>query len=281
MPGKRNLTSKEIEETLKNGWHLFKQGKLVLAYDQFEKILNAKKTQIFPEIYAEAMFGIGLIFKERKRFREAKTCFKKAYENNSRNVIYLREYGEACKEMKWYSEAIRAWEKCLQFEKIDIQLLTKIAECYDLLGNFVMAKKYYNRAYKIDPQNKYVLLGLGNLYFHNHLYLDAICYWEKLVYQKRFSDTELLLKLGYCYQERKEYEKALEYYNKAFSIDEKNVYVLYRLITIYRSLGRKEEERTYYKKLLSITPGLENIKNVIPTVFQQESTFVLREGKKL
>lgn len=259
MPGKRKLTPKEIKETLKNGWYLFKQGKLVLAYDQFEKILNAKLSYIHPKIYANAMFGVGMIFKDRKRFREAKTCFKKAYEKNSGNIMYLREYGGACKGMQWYSEAIRAWEECLLFRNNDIWLLVRIAESYDLLGNFVMAKKYYSKAYEISPKNKDALLGFGYLYYHNHIYLDAIYYWEKLVYEKQFFDSGILLRLGYCYHKREEYEKAIEYYQKVHSLDEKNIYSLYGLVRTYRKLGDKEREKAYYKKLSSIKSDFRDI----------------------
>lgn len=218
---KRKLSYKEIKETVENGWRLFKHGNTVLAYDQFEKILNAADSRKYPEIWSEAMAGIGMIFKERKRFREAKTCFKKAYEKNSRNIMYLIEYGDSCKGMRWHSEAITAWEKCLEYEKNDIRLLTRIAESYDLLGNFVMAKKYYLKSCEIEPKNKHVLMGLGYLYFHNHLYLDAIYYWEKLFLDKHFTDSEIFSKLGHCYKKRKEYDKAIEYFNKALAIMKK------------------------------------------------------------
>lgn len=261
MPAKRKLTPSEIKETLRNGWSLFKQGNLVLAYDQFEKILNAKPYCIPPKIYAEAMFGVGLIFKERKRFREAKTCFKKAYKKNSRKIIFLREYGYACKCMKWYSEAVRAWEECLRFQINDIWLLARIAESYDLLGNFVMAKKYYNKAYEINPKNKDVLFGLGYLYFHNHLYRDATYYWEKIVYKNQISEIGILLHLGYCYYTREEYRKAVEYFQKVLSLEKENIYALYGLVRTYRKLGDEERERRCGGKILSIMSNVDE-KNV-------------------
>jgi len=226
------LTSEEIKTIIKLAWELVKDNKLALAYDQFEKVLNVNNPS-----NPEALYGIGIIFRKRKRYREAKTCFNKAYQNDRGNPLYLREYGNACGEMRWYSEAIKAWEKCLEKEKNDISLLVKIAEAYGSLGNFVMAKKYFFTAYGIDPQNRLVLKGLCLLYFHNNLYTNAVYYCENYL-KKEPENIHILNNLGYCFLKRKKYGKTLEYYKRVLSIDTGNKDALHGLEQVYKKLNR-------------------------------------------
>lgn len=218
-PKQKHLSKDEIKGTFETAWKCFNGNKLTLAYDQFEKILYAYPSN------SEALYGVGKIFIKWGKYREAKTCFKKALNNKKNNKKnkeqYVYEYGNACIKMKWYSEAISIWENYLVNKKKDINLLTKIADTYSLLGNFVMAKKYLFTAYNLNEKNVDVLYSLGDLYCKNGLLKDAIYYFQLALHIEP-GNIDIVISMINCFLKQKKYKKKIKYYRKAFFINPVN-----------------------------------------------------------
>ena len=60
------------------------------------------------------------------------------------------------------------------------------------------------------------------------------------------SDIELFEKIGYCYQQTGNYQKALEYYKKAELFDSKKGWIIKKIALCYRYLNNPEKALEYY-----------------------------------
>jgi hypothetical protein len=87
---------------------------------------------------------------------------------------------------------------------------------------------------EIDDSEK-LLRTIGEAYFSKDFYDGAIEIFENLL-QKDNLDIDLYQKIGYCYQKKGDYEKALSFYQKADMIKPDSLWNLRKIAFCYRSL---------------------------------------------
>lgn len=86
-------------------------------------------------------------------------------------------------------------------------------------------------------------------------YKEAIKDLEEMIKLDPSKKSGYLNNMGLCYKEMGNYDKALECFNEALSLDNKNVNALNGLAEINLLRGNKNEAVKYYKKVLEINPA--------------------------
>ncbi len=116
------------------------------------------------------------------------------------------------------------------------ELYSKRAALYLRLRQFEEAISDSRRAIKLDSLNAKYYLALVDVFFSNNNTRQAKELLESA--EKKFPDnTETLLKLSELYFLVKQYQKAIEYVNKALKIDENIARAYYIKGSIYRESG--------------------------------------------
>ena len=106
-----------------------------------------------------------------------------------------------------------------------------------------------------DPMDASNWEHLGNLYYDNNEPAKAIKAYEKHLALNP-GNLSVLVDCGVMYREVKEYDKALELFSKALSIDPKHEVAMFNTgVVLYNDLGKKEEGKAIWQKLLSINPA--------------------------
>ncbi len=153
----------------------------------------------------------------------------------------------------------------------------KDANSWDLYASYLYKKgrvneaiENYEKAYKLDPENKGLAFRLGDAYFSAKRYKDAVefltkakedfpddieimkktaeAYYNMGEYNSAINEYQEIIKIapkhvssriqiGNAYNEMKNYSKAIEYYHQALDIESNNLSVYYQLINM--ELGRK------------------------------------------
>jgi tetratricopeptide (TPR) repeat protein len=103
--------------------------------------------------------------------------------------------------------------------------------------------------------------GLADYFFSKNFYEDALSLFLKQIISKP-SDVQLYEKIGYCYQEKSDYEEALKYYRRAELIDRK-AWTIKKIGLCLRRIGKNEESLEYYLQAYDMEP--DNIHTVIMT----------------
>jgi len=121
-----------------------------------------------------------------------------------------------------------------------------------LLAYVLWTQKRYDEALpefktelEIDPKNNQAMIYLGDLYVRQGQYPQAK---EVLEQAARFStsDPELYLDLGIVSMETGDNDNAVQALNKAAEIEPDNVTVHFRLATLYRTMGKKDEAKAEF-----------------------------------
>ena len=105
---------------------------------------------------------------------------------------------------------------------------------------------------KIDPNDLHVLIQLGRIYDYKHKNNYAKGYfYQALEINKNYAPANYYF--GDYYYSRKDYKKALYYYEIAFKNGYKENYdVLIKMATMYEKLGDLLRANQYYKKAFLI-----------------------------
>jgi tetratricopeptide (TPR) repeat protein len=91
-----------------------------------------------------------------------------------------------------------------------------------------------------------ILRNVAEFYFEKDYYHEAIHLFDYL--NQDLTNYEILEKTGFSYQQLKRYDKALEYYNKAFLINSEKQWLIKKIAFCYRKLKDFEKALEFYRQ---------------------------------
>jgi len=118
---------------------------------------------------------------------------------------------------KMYREAAETYKE----SPLDSAIIqNKIGIAYHQMLQLEVAKRYYERAVKIDPKYAEAINNLGTVYYSRKSYRHAVgLYRRALNLSPQGSSASIYSNLGTAYFARKNYKQASECYRRALSID--------------------------------------------------------------
>lgn len=173
--------------------------------------------QLNPRFW-EAHNGLGIVYGEVGRFTDAISQYKMAI-NAQGNCFQCW--------MNWGVELINSGDPKSAIDKIQKSLTINgqfgmaymnLGVAYDALGDSQKAIELYDQAISFDPHVPQVYYNLGSDYFeHGFMNLAYAAYIKGIAINPH--DAILHLALGYYYQNRREYDQAIEQYKLAMTYD--------------------------------------------------------------
>ena len=118
-----------------------------------------------------------------------------------------------------YYEAVKAFYEALKLQPDNFEILSELAEGMALLGNYHDATSYFQKAAKLQPEN-----------------------------------LSILAKLGRNYISLKEYKHSYSCFSEIYAKDSTNVYWNKQLAYSAFRIGKKEEAKALYEKVLVQNP---------------------------
>ena len=166
---------------------------------------------------------------------------------------------------KMYREAAETYKQC-PLDSAVIQ--NKIGIAYHQMMQTDIAKRYYERAIKLDPNYAEAVNNVGTIYYSRKSYRRATKLYQRALRLSPDS-ASIYSKLGTAFFARKNYKKAAEIYEKALALDpevfehrnswgillqersvEERAKFHYYLAKTYAKAGMNERALTYIRKAL-------------------------------
>ena len=185
--------------------------------------------------------SLAQIYSDQGNLKEAINVFKKALEANPASPKILAELALTYEQNKDYKNAIETYKKAMEVDEDSLDLRKGLAQALLEDGQDAQAEKEYLKILEADPDE-------GSAY----------------------------LRLGQIYRKRRDYEKALENFNKANTILVGSLEVPFHIATLYEELGKFEKAEERFQQLLKLTekPG----GNYSPAEIQNRSIFLTHAG---
>lgn len=137
------------------------------------------------KIYQEMIGNAKTVEEKEKFFRKSRDEYQKeiaaypyhALAFNGLGVTYI--YANAFLNKKTSSEAIRSFEKAIEFDPYFIEAYSNLAAVIYQQGEVKKAIELYEKTIELHPEVAISYYNLGNLYAQEEDYSQAIRYWQK------------------------------------------------------------------------------------------------------
>ncbi|HPS56549.1 MAG TPA: tetratricopeptide repeat protein [Spirochaetota bacterium] len=169
----------------------------------------------------EIYYQISQIFKSMNNqiyFKGYVDALEQAYALNSRKYEYSYELGLAMYPTTEKKKAIYHLERYLSLSgKTDADILLKLANLYESIGNYLNAEKYYNEYLRLNPDDVNAIFGAGYIaYYRTGNYTLAEFMFQGVLQKGSKNDTYRLAKsneyLGDMSYSNLRFDKAIRYY---------------------------------------------------------------------
>ena len=294
---------------------------LYLRFGEYDKALKHYKylTRHY-KAKTEILLLMGDIYLKKDDIHQAVSSYKKALEfsptPDEAKIAYVN-LGNLYLKLKNYTEALKLYNKALEIDKLDTNILYNISLVYLENNDFENALENLNKAIKLDPDNMQLyliksrllfqedkidlsinnfvrliekfpneILGyfeLGNLYYKIKDYKNAEHYFKLALDMNTGTDYQYKIYANFStiYIKKKEYNKALEYINKAFILNSREPLINYNYGLIYFNTGEYEKAKDYFHQATRM-PGNDDIKAMaylsLGNIHFQEKEYSLAES---
>lgn len=175
------------------------------------------------------------LFIKKENYTEAKNILLPILKNNefAAEVHFL--LGIIYKIEKKYPRAMKYFRETLLIDKNNTEAYNLLGECCIELDMDKQAESFFAMATKLDPSYLSAFYNIGNLYYRQKKYIDAISVLEEYIKTKEATDSinalwsrttdtnneeiiHIYNLLGYCYQMTHNLAKACSIWEKSLTI---------------------------------------------------------------
>jgi tetratricopeptide (TPR) repeat protein len=174
----------------------------------------------FAQTTAKEWYDKGLSLKTSEKYSEAVDAFKKAtsLQANYPEALYL--LGWCYNELEKYDEAVLVLKECVKQDNTYSDAYSELGYSYYELDKNDLAIANYRIAMALDNETDYhPILGMADVYYNNvKNYDSAIVYYEKGTKIQK-TNKSAWYKLGWCYNDKEMYSQAIAPLQEAISLD--------------------------------------------------------------
>lgn len=255
---KTNLNAALIEY----GYKLLDENKTADAKQNFEKAIKMNPKE------ASAYFGMALTSRVNGEKESALSYFQKALDLDPKNEEYISAYNDFKSSL---SEGDLDKMVSENSENKELEYATLVAKADSLFS----AKKYkqalepYEKALKLRPDNKEIMLKIGNIYKNNKDLVKASEYYKKgIELDEKYTDA--WFNLGLVYANTNKLNDAIDCFNRVVMIDSKYTYAYYALGLAYEYEHNNSKAVENYKKYIQLEKDQSLISAVNSKIKQLE-----------
>lgn len=206
------------------------------------------------DIFSYIEGGIALYQKGRDYYPEAVNQLQKALKLGAVDIRIFFYLAVMYDELNLYEKAFNCYEKFLRNRPQDFYMRLRYGNLFFRLHRYQSASEHYETALSIEPKNQTALINLALSYKARDMYDETLEKFKQANLIKPISSPEILIKIAETYFIKKDFTSAEIYYKKAIEKKQDSVVVLLGLGKTYLNLNRKSEAKNYFQKILSIEP---------------------------
>ena len=173
-------------------------------------------------------------------------------QNDPSNFQARRELSILLADNGFNEEALSNLQYLTKYFPNDAEIFYNIGILYEKQKDYENAKKAYNKAIELSPQEDFYY-NLGEVLVSLEEWDDAINAF-KTVLKTDVKDGNSYFNLGLCYYRKDEINVATDMFQKAVELNPKDIFAYFYLGNIYQSMGLTNFAEDSYKKVLNISP---------------------------
>ncbi len=159
--------------------------------------------------------------------------------------------GVAWKQLRNFTEALRAFDRCLQQDPQASGILNHVADCYYHLGDWQATEKSLLKAIDSNPNPGDAMNKLAYLYQETQQYPQAYQTYEKLTHHDAYR-VVAWLNMGMVAQQLNRPQAAIDHYRKVLVLNPSHGDAYYALGTVYMQINDFEKAMEALQKAINL-----------------------------
>jgi len=216
-----------------------------------ERILSALKNLKEPVVVkAHETFDHGVQLIEQKEYGKALNIFISLV-NQKDNPEYYFNIGYIKTSQGKHSEAIEAFSKATQLDRLFAKAYEEMGRVYKLMGDFAKAEEYMQLAAEI------------------YMDTDKIGEAEDVLHEILEYGTDSLNvfnTLGVLYRKKGNTKLALIQYKKALKVHPDEPYIFYNIGRLYLDMKETEDAKKFFRQALKKNPGFKDARQALKAI---------------
>lgn len=229
-----------------------------LPVDKLNKIIVETRTKIEenPEdIFAYVKGGIAIYQKGKDYYPEAVNLMQKALKLGAADIKIFFYLAIMYDELNITDKAFSYYEKFLRNRPQDFYMLLRYGNLFFRLNRHQSASEQYEAALSIEPKNKTALINLALSYKARDMYDEALEKFKLAQTVDPALPPEILIKIAETYLIKKDFISSEIYYKKVIEKKPNSAPALFGLGETYINMNKKLEAKDCFQKVLSIEPN--------------------------
>jgi len=238
-----------------NNYALFGLADCYKALNQFHKAISIWEQYLSHDNNnITVLTRVADAYRKVFNFNLSKEIYLKVLELEENNPYAIIGLGHLYYDFKKYREALYYWEKMLQNAdgNVDIRVLTSIGNCHRKLRSFDMGVTYFEMALQRESNNFYALFGLADCHRGMNRQDHSLIYWNQILdFDAR--NKVILTRAGDAYRSIGNLNRAQEYYERALDI-EYDTYAVLGLALLAKTREKYDEAIDSLRQLIQHDP---------------------------
>lgn len=211
------------------------------------------------------------IYEGEKDYNNAAAQMEKAFNINNRNYLYAYNLAVYYSKLNKRDKAVSYYNIALKINPGHVSSLLNLASIYKDENKEISLKLLID-AYRHEPDNENVCLSLAQT--HRDLYNNekSIQVLEKYL-EKHPDCAQAYSILGTNCMDKGLYSEALTYYEKALSLDTKNLNYLHCKASALKYLGRIDDAQKLFEQIVSDANASTQSKLTLGMIYLQKKDF--------
>ena len=241
----------------------FREGIIYLERKRYKEALEEFKTAIkIDPIMTKAYAGMARVFMKNNQLEKAEKVLNEALKINDKFIEGYSLLSEIYLMKNNYSEAEKYLEKAFQLSPKNIDRALDLGKISLKLNKFLDADKYFKIALKEGENKPEIKMKVAEEFLKNQMYDKAIEIYDAILLSKP-NYLDAYNKLGIAYRKQKRFNEAIEAYKKAISFGGENEYVYYNIGRTYYEMGKIKEAIKFMEKSLKINEEFKEAQNAL------------------
>jgi predicted O-linked N-acetylglucosamine transferase (SPINDLY family) len=282
-----------VEAWYQEASELYLSGKYEKAEHKYKQILNSDINQ------AEAWCNLGRLYYYTERYQDSLESLLRALELDSSNASWHYELGLVLEKLGAIAQAVGAYQAVLAIEPQLISAYNSLGNIWFEAGELEQAESMYRQVLAACPEHCAGYINLGNVLMARHQVDAAREAYEKalslkphdpdilnnlaLAFEAKNDKAQALKYFGYSCYHQKNYQEAINYYQKFRQIQTGDVDFYLALAGCYRLINQYAVAIEVYREGISLYREADSLYYNLALDLQElgkieESIAVVSEG---
>lgn len=192
------------------------------------------------------------------------------------SVIELSKKARQKLRSRRYEEAKKLFRAGLDLEPENPYLLSGMGDVCREVGDFTEAERCYKLLLEVDRGNLFALRGLGDVYKKLNRHQEAIQLWEKYL-SLRPQDKHVMTRIADSFKVLQQFDSAEKAYQQILKIAPRDRFALTGLADLQHRLGKDEDAIQTYERVLSFDENELHILTIVGKLCWRVSDFTRAE----